>query len=195
MRYEPRSIYVDEDQARERAASYVRAVGGTVRGEAGQVLAVELPSWAAVCGVATLLGLDGAEVDPALVDLALRLGTVARALAWVQREIDWRDEPGERLSHPSSTLARRWGDCDDSATLLVALFSALGYPAAVLGCTLDGVPVHAVAAVSTGSGWHWADGSEPTELEPWARHPLERDERAGVRGIVRPTLVAIPNWP
>lgn len=196
MRGEARTVGTLDERTRARVLDLVRAVGGEVLSVAGEAARVELPSWDAVCALATLLGLDAAEHSPEIVDLAMRLDTAPRVLAWVQAHVEWRDEPGERLTYPTTTLARLAGDCDDSATLLVALFAALGYPAAVIGCTLDGTPVHGVAAVCLGgSSWHWADATEPGTLSPWREHPLARDGRPGARGIIRPTLVGVPPWP
>ena len=192
-----RALYdLDDEATRRRVLHYIASVGGIVTAEAkGGVFAVELPDVPAILDVCTMMGLDSAEYSAELVSVALRNGNAESCLGWVQREIEWRDEPGERLSYPTTTLARGWGDCDCSATLLQALFSALGYRSAVVGLTIAGVPRHAVAAVEVDRVWMWADGSEPGGLRPWGRHPMAHDDRRGARGIVSPTVVRVPMWP
>lgn len=183
-------IDVDDEATRERVLAYVVEAGGEVKQRAGSVARVTLPDWASVVRVATWIGLDAAESCPEIVSLAMALGTPAACLRWVQRSIEWRDEPGERLAYPSVTLDRLAGDCDDVASLLVAMMSSIGYPAVVVACTLDHVPVHGVCAVQLASGWHWADGSEDRPLTPWRDHPLARDSRPGARGVITPVPIA-----
>lgn len=187
----------ERDDTRERVLGFVDALGGRVIRTAGEAARVELPDWQAVVGLGSLMSLDAAEYDPEIVRLAMLLGDAPRALAWVQSHVEWRDEPGERLVYPSTTLHRLAGDCDDSAMLVAALTAALGYPSALVACTINGEPVHGVAAVCLGdsSSWLWADPTEPGPMRPWSSHPLERDERRGRRGIIRPKLVGVPDWP
>lgn len=184
-----------DEATRRRVLSYVEQLGGIVTSESGTVVAVELPSWEAVISVCTLMSLDAAEYQPEIVSLALDLANASRCLAYVQTRIEWRDEPGERLSYPTTTLARGWGDCDCSSTLLASLWSALGYPAAVCALTLDDCPTHAAAAGQIGGSWQWGDPSEPGPLRPWSRHPLAPDERPGRRGVLVPSVVTVPSWP
>lgn len=189
-------VLEETDETRERVFGLVEAVGGSIVRVAGEAARVELPDWRAVVALGTLMALDAAEYDPEIVRLAMQLDTAPRCLAWCQQHIEWRDEPGERLVYPSTTLHRLAGDCDDSAMLLASLTAALGYPSALVACTIDGEPVHGVAAVCLGgSSWQWADPTEPGPLQPWSSHPLERDTRRGRRGIIRPTLVGVPGWP
>jgi len=181
---------------RRRVLWYIEEQGGVITSDGGDgVLAVELPTLRAVLNVCTLMALDAAEYRPEITALALRLGSPDRVLAWAQSVIEWRDEPGERLSYPTTTLAREWGDCDCSATLVASLWSALGYPSAVFALTLDGDAVHGVAAFEFGGRWMWGDASEPGALRPWERHPLTADARPGVRGVVAPDVVTCPRWP
>lgn len=179
---------------RARVLGYVREAGGIATHATGGVVRVTMPGWQAVVELATWLGLDAAEHSTEIVDLALRLATPAACLAWVQSHVEWRDEPGERLAYPTITLERQAGDCDDTASLLVAMFASVGYPAVVCACTLDGVPVHGVCAVQLAAGWHWADATEPRDLRPWREHPLSGDARPGVRGVITPAP-AMLRWP
>lgn len=182
-----------------RVRRFVVSLGGVVNESTpdGDVLQAELPDWPAVLDLATYMALDAAEYSTSIVQLARDLRTVARVVEWVQQNVEWRDEPGERLTYPTDTLDVMAGDCDDSNTLVASLTSALGYPSAVVGCTLDGVPVHGVAAVQMvrgPHGWFWADGSEDIGLRPWHRHPLTSDGRPGRRGIIRPRMTDVPDW-
>lgn len=52
----------------------------------------------------------------------------AALLKWVQREIYYANEPGERLQDPLLTLKARTGDCDDMAMLYAAFCEALRLP-------------------------------------------------------------------
>lgn len=55
--------------------------------------------------------------------------THALALArWVQLNIRYVQEIPEVLQTPAVTLAERYGDCDDQATLLAAFLEAVGIP-------------------------------------------------------------------
>lgn len=49
-------------------------------------------------------------------------------LRWVQENIYYANESGERLQDPMVTLAVRHGDCDDCVILLCALFESIGLP-------------------------------------------------------------------
>lgn len=50
------------------------------------------------------------------------------SLQWVCSEINYRRDWGEFFQWPSETIARRWGDCEDSAILLTSLIRAGGIP-------------------------------------------------------------------
>jgi len=78
--------------------------------------------------------------DPHLAELANRIirdaGVEPRnhrkawgaLLKWVQENIDYQNEPNERLQSPQYTLAARFGDCDDLAILLASLGASLRLP-------------------------------------------------------------------
>lgn len=55
-------------------------------------------------------------------------GQAAAILAWVQKNIYYANEPGERLQDPLYTLRVRYGDCDDMAILLAALYESIRLP-------------------------------------------------------------------
>jgi transglutaminase-like putative cysteine protease len=52
----------------------------------------------------------------------------AALLRWVQANIKYVNETGEIIQHPLKTLDLGFGDCDDSVSLLAALFGAVGLP-------------------------------------------------------------------
>ena len=52
----------------------------------------------------------------------------ALLLSWVQSQIYYVNEPGERLQDPMYTLNVRYGDCDDMAILLASFYEALRLP-------------------------------------------------------------------
>jgi hypothetical protein len=78
--------------------------------------------------------------DPTIAELAvniLRSGKVAprdyrnqagTLLKWVQDNIYYINEPGERLQSPKYTLNRGFGDCDDMAILLCCMYESIGLP-------------------------------------------------------------------
>lgn len=184
-------------RTQKRVLHYVNMCGGVVLEATGGAVYVDMPDQESVVDLCTLMGRDAAEFSTRIAWLARDLKTVARALEWVQTYIPWRDEPGERLTYPTETLDLESGDCDDVATLMVALCSALGYPSFVGCCTLDDMAAHGVCAVQLhngADGWFWADASEPGNLMPYARHPLTRDARTGKRGVIVPRLCDAPAW-
>jgi transglutaminase-like putative cysteine protease len=52
----------------------------------------------------------------------------AALLKWVQEEIYFTNEAGERLQDPVYTLKVKMGDCDDCSLILAALFESVGMP-------------------------------------------------------------------
>jgi hypothetical protein len=52
----------------------------------------------------------------------------AALLSWVQSQIYYITEPGERLQDPIYTLRVRYGDCDDMAMLLAAMYESIRLP-------------------------------------------------------------------
>ena len=179
---------------------FARICGATIGQQSGEAVSVEFPDWLSVLDWCAYASLDAAERCPAVVSLGLNVAGESRdpapaLLGWLQANIEWRDEPGERLSYPGSTLARGWGDCDDSAMLLASLLNVVGIHAVPVGITLDGGPVHCVTAMRDAGQWWWLDPSEPGCVEPWKVHPLQRDARPGVRGIIAPRVVDVAPWP
>jgi transglutaminase-like putative cysteine protease len=79
--------------------------------------------------------------DPRLATLAVSIfrqygvkprdykGQAAALLKWVQKNIYYVNEPDERLQEPTYTLRVRYGDCDDEAILLYALYRSVRLPA------------------------------------------------------------------
>lgn len=55
-------------------------------------------------------------------------GQATALLSWVQSQIYYINEPGERLQDPLYTLRVRYGDCDDMAMLLAAMYEACRLP-------------------------------------------------------------------
>lgn len=78
--------------------------------------------------------------DPRLATLAVSIfrqygvkprdykGQAAAILKWVQKNIYYVNEPDERLQEPTYTLRVRYGDCDDEAILLYALYRSVRLP-------------------------------------------------------------------
>jgi len=78
--------------------------------------------------------------DPRLATLAVGIirdanvqprdykGQAAVLLNWVQTQIYYINEPGERLQDPIYTLRVRYGDCDDMAMILAAMYEACRLP-------------------------------------------------------------------
>ena len=76
--------------------------------------------------------------DPEIAELAVRIlkscrvkprdykGQAACLLKWVQQNIYYVNEPGERIQNPKYTLKRGFGDCDDMTILLCSLFCSIG---------------------------------------------------------------------
>jgi hypothetical protein len=55
-------------------------------------------------------------------------GQEAALLKWVQENIYYINEPGERLQSPIYTLTKGFGDCDDMIILLLSYYHSLGLP-------------------------------------------------------------------
>ncbi len=79
--------------------------------------------------------------DPAIADKAMRIlrnagvaqrdhrGAWEALLKWVQRNIAYQNEPGERFTSPQATLSTGGpSDCDDMAILLAALGNSIRLP-------------------------------------------------------------------
>lgn len=100
----------------------------------------------------------------------------ARALyTWVQRRIRYVKDPVglETVQSPEVTLKLRAGDCDDSATLLVALATAVGLRSrfVVIGPHVDAMQ-HVYAQLQVNGQWLNADTTTPGDLgKPDPRMP------------------------
>jgi hypothetical protein len=81
----------------------------------------------------------------------------AALLAWVQTNIYYVNEPGERLQDPIYTLKARFADCDDSVILLAAFFESIGAPwKLVLSGKKDGKKVRYIEGDPLPPGVSWA---------------------------------------
>lgn len=103
-----------------------------------------MPAWKTMSDPARIAALReitlGAGRDPRLATLAVQIlrqrgvrprehkRAAAALLEWVQTRIFYVNEPGERLQDPLYTLRVCYGDCDDMAILLAALFECLRLP-------------------------------------------------------------------
>ncbi len=56
------------------------------------------------------------------------VGQCSALLKWVQENIYYVNEPGERLQDPNYTLRVGYGDCDDMAILLCSFFESMRLP-------------------------------------------------------------------
>lgn len=56
------------------------------------------------------------------------VGQAAALLKWVQDDIYYVNEPGERLQDPNYTLKVGYGDCDDMAIVLCSFFESMRLP-------------------------------------------------------------------
>jgi|TARA_R110000751_G_scaffold242845_1_gene343105 hypothetical protein len=103
-----------------------------------------LPTWKSKDDAARIralreISLKGGR-DPDIATLAVNIirdagvqprsykAQAAALLSWVQSQIYYINEPGERLQDPVYTLKVRYGDCDDMAILLASLYEACRLP-------------------------------------------------------------------
>ena len=103
-----------------------------------------LPTWKSKDDAARIRALREIAMkggrDPDIATLAVNIvrdagvqprnykGQAAALLNWVQSQIYYINEPGERLQDPVYTLKVRYGDCDDMAILLASLYEACRLP-------------------------------------------------------------------
>jgi len=103
-----------------------------------------MPSWKTMSDPQRIKVLRGIVLeygrDPRVAEVANRVLTQAGVpardykrqaavlLDWVQRNVAYRNEPGERLQSPEYTLRQRFGDCDDLAILLASLYETVRLP-------------------------------------------------------------------
>lgn len=111
------------------------------------------------------------ELPLSLIQLAERRGPAALH-AYVKRAVRFRPEKGEVFQSPGTTLALGYGDCDDSARLLVAAARAAGYPAELVYFLQGGQPAHVTAVVDG----RWA---EATVDARYGEHPFAACCRLG----------------
>jgi len=112
--------------------------------EAGEVKVFHIPSWKDGDDRGRISALRQIAVeagrDPRMATVAVDILREAKApprayekqaaalLRWVQHEVYYVNEPGERLQDPFYTLKVRYGDCDDMALLLASLCESLRLP-------------------------------------------------------------------
>ena len=123
--------------------------------------------------------------DPSIAELAVTIlknarvaprdykGQAAALLKWVQDNIYYINEPGERLQSPKYTLKRGFGDCDDMAIILCSMFEAIGLPwKLVLSGNNGGKKVRHVQGDRIIPGVEWAHiycavGNQPFNPSQW----------------------------
>jgi len=88
----------------------------------------------------------------------------ALVVRWVQRNVRWVREPGERFAVARATVRAGVGDCDCTAILVAALLLAGGLEARLVALKGEsGDLVHGLAqALIPSVGWMWADASIPS---------------------------------
>lgn len=109
--------------------------------------------------------------------LALTVGSSGwtdqvRALqSWIQTNVRYVQDPiddtggVELVQSPQKTLDYGAGDCDDQATLLAALLSAVGHPARFIAVGFRGEPLsHVLTQTKVGSCWVSAETIQPRPL-------------------------------
>lgn len=83
-------------------------------------------------------------------------GEVSALQTWVRDNIRFTRDPEqfELLQTPEKTLEIGAGDCDDQATLLAAMLSALGHPSQFIAVGFDGGPFsHVLVRTKIGETW------------------------------------------
>ena len=100
-------------------------------------------------------------------------GQAAALLKWVQDNIYYINEPGERLQSPKYTLNRGFGDCDDMAIVLCSFFETIGLPwKLVLSGNQKGKRIRHVQGEKIPKGVEWAHiycmvGNQPFNPTQW----------------------------
>lgn len=142
------------------------------------------------------------------LDPADPLGSLERATAFVQGEVRYTAIDMGAYSHapspPETTLDRRFGDCKDKSSLLVALLAEAGVEAEPVlvntwarGAVADRLPSplafdHVVVRARAGGGEFWIDATRGRERAPLAdREPLPF--RYGLPVYAGGGLVEIPD--
>ena len=96
------------------------------------------------------------------LDAASRgISSPVEALRWAQRRGYHPDTPGKEEFQSLKWTIEHGGDCEDLASLVVALMWRLGYDAEVVWITQTGQDLnHVTARVKLdGENWYWADAS------------------------------------
>jgi hypothetical protein len=110
----------------------------------GEAKVLHLPDWHKLSHPQRLAVLRNIAMsrgrDPRIARIAIRIikkakvksrdykGQAAALLKWVQDNIYFINEPGEKLQDPIRTLKDRSGDCDDLIMLLTCLFESVNLP-------------------------------------------------------------------
>ena len=102
------------------------------------------------------------------------VGQAEALLQWVQRNIYYINEPGERLQSPLYTLEKRFGDCDDEVILLCSFFEACRLPwkLALAGKAKDGRLIQYIEGERLPKGVKWTHiycivGDQPFRPKAW----------------------------
>jgi transglutaminase-like putative cysteine protease len=95
------------------------------------------------------------------------MGEIKRLHSFVRDQIRYlRDIHNvETLQTPPETLRRKYGDCDDKATLLAAMLEAIGHPSrfVAIGKT-PGKFSHVYVETRVGPRWIGLETTEPVEI-------------------------------
>lgn len=102
---------------------------------------------------------------------------IARALhEWILATVRFAPEPRELFRATERTIADRYGDCDDAARALLALYLAAGLRGGL--ATLGSPPTHVAVCVELGDRWLWAEPTIPgAQLGEHPRAALRRTLR------------------
>jgi transglutaminase-like putative cysteine protease len=95
------------------------------------------------------------------------MGEIKRLHAFVRDQIRYlRDIHNvETLQSPPETLRRRYGDCDDKATLLAALLESIGHPSRFVAIgKAPGKFSHVYVETRVGPKWIGLETTEPVDV-------------------------------
>ena len=129
--------------------------------------------------------IEGEGRDPSIAELTVNIlkqaGVAPRdyekqsaaLLKWVQENIYYVNEPGERLQSPKYTLRRGFGDCDDMVIVLCSFFESIGLPwKLVLSGTNHGRKMRYIQGEPYQRGTEWTHiycmvGNQPFHPTNW----------------------------